>query len=211
MNISKTDSQKLDFRESLIEELGFRDDSLLSLKQYMNLLWAANDELNLFSRKMPHQDLIDNHLIDCLLPLSHLSLSLKSIADFGSGGGMPGVVYALSRPNAQVHLFEKSPKKRDFLNQCREFAPNLVVHGEIPNELKGIELITARAFKPIDVILDLSRNHYRQKGRYFLLKGRQEKIQEELQLALKKFKDLKAQTVPLKSPILEVERNLVLI
>lgn len=196
----------------VILRLGFRAEAIPQLKAYIDLLWASNSELNLFSRKMPFEELIDNHLIDVLLPLSHFPKQVDVVADFGSGGGLPGVVYAIQFPQARFHLYEKSPKKREFLKKCRAFAPNLEIQGEIPpNFGDGVDLVMARAFKPIDVILDMSRQYYASQGQYFLLKGRLEKIDEEMGLAQKKFKDLKAHVIPLKSPLLEVERNLVLV
>lgn len=198
-------------RIPLFLQLGFREEALSKLKAYVDLLWASNEELNLISRKMTFEELIDNHVVDCLLPLELFPRDTKVAADFGAGGGLPGVVYAIQFPQIRYVLFEKSPKKQEFLNRCKAVAPNLEVRGEIPLDLGEIELVTARAFKPVDVILDVSRQYYRKGGKYFLLKARREKIDEELELARKKFKDLKANIVPLKSPILDVERHLVLI
>lgn len=211
MNSPYNQSMYFEKRTALIQELGFRQEAIGTLKEYLDLLWSANEELNLISRKMTFEELVDNHLIDCLLPLSQFPKSTKVAADFGSGGGLPGVVYAIQFPEIEYHLFEKSPRKQEFLNSCKALAPNLHVHGEIPLNLDKFDLVTARAFKPIDVILDISRKYYARKGRYFLLKARKEKIEEEVQLARKKFKDLKVEIVPLKSPVLEVERHLVLI
>ncbi|QDK36359.1 16S rRNA (guanine(527)-N(7))-methyltransferase RsmG [Bdellovibrio sp. NC01] len=202
---------QFDNRIPLILELGFREEALPQLQAYIDLLWAANEELNLFSRQMKFEELIDNHLIDCLLPLKQFPKNIKAAADFGSGGGLPGVLYAIQFPNVAYHLYEKSPKKQEFLNRCKKIAPNLQVHGEIPQDLKDIDVVTARAFKPIDVILDISRTYYNKGGKYFLLKGRMEKIEEEMQLARKKFKKLEAKVEVLKSPVMEVERHLVLI
>lgn len=196
-------------RESTILELGFRKEALPALERYVDLLWKTNEALNLISRKMTYDDLIDNHVIDCLLPLKYYPHDLKRAADFGSGGGLPGVIYALQFPNTEFHLFEKSNLKQEFLRMCAEISPNIKVHGEIPLELKGIELVSARAFKALDVILDMSRSYYKAQGKYFLLKGRREKINEEYLLAKKKFKDLKINIEPLKSPLLDVERHLV--
>lgn len=202
---------QIDNRIPLILELGFREEALPQLQAYIDLLWAANEELNLFSRQMKFEELIDNHLIDCLLPLKQFPKNIKAAADFGSGGGLPGVLYAIQFPDVAYHLYEKSPKKQEFLNRCKKIAPNLQVHGEIPQDLKDIDVVTARAFKPIDVILDISRTYYNKGGKYFLLKGRMEKIEEEMQLAKKKFKKLEAKVEVLKSPVMEVERHLVLI
>jgi 16S rRNA (guanine527-N7)-methyltransferase len=198
-------------RIPLILELGFNEAALPKLKAYLDLLWAANEELNLISRKMTYEELIDNHVIDCLLPLKKFPLGVKSAADFGSGGGLPGVMYAIQFPEVQYHLYEKSVLKQEFLTGCKAIAPNLVIHGELPPKLEKIDIVTSRAFKPLDVILDMSRLYYAQGGKYFLLKGRLEKINEEIALSKKKFKDLKVKVEVLKSPILDVERHIVLI
>jgi 16S rRNA (guanine527-N7)-methyltransferase len=198
-------------RIPLILELGFRERALPGLKTYVELLWAANEELNLFSRKMTYEELIDNHVIDCLLPIKHFPTGVKTVADFGSGGGMPAVIYALHFSEIRFQLYEKSPKKQEFLNRCRKLAPNIEVLGEIPKLLSSIDLVTARAFKPLDVILEVSRDYFKRGGKYFLLKARKEKIDEELAMANAKFKDLKIEVIPLQSPLLDVERHLVLI
>ncbi len=198
-------------RIPLILELGFREAALPQLKNYLQLLWAVNEELNLISRKMTGDELLDNHLIDCLLPLKFFPKAAQTVADFGSGGGLPGVVYAIHFEHAKFHLYEKSPKKQEFLKRCQSLAPNLEVHGEIPKSLPGVDLVTARAFKPIDVILDVSRDYYKNGGKYFLLKARREKIEEELELARKKFKDMQVRIETLHSPVLEVERHVVII
>lgn len=198
-------------RIPLFIQLGLRKEALPMLKGYVDLLWAANEELNLVSRKMTFEELIDNHVVDCLLPLKQFPTDVKEAADFGAGGGLPGVIYAIQFPQVTYHLYEKSPKKQEFLERCKALAPNLRVHGEIPRDLQKIDVVTARGFKPVDVILEVSRGYYQKKGKYFLLKARREKIDEELTLARKKAKDLQVQIVPLKSPILDVERHLVLI
>lgn len=198
-------------RIPIILELGFAEQKIADLKKYIDLLWASNEELNLISRKMTMEDLIDNHIIDCLLPLKHFPKEVKRVADFGTGGGLPAIVYAIHFDDINFQLFEKSNLKQDFLKRCKAIVKNIEVNADIPLNLIDIDLVIARAFKPIDVILDVSRNYYKDSGKYFLLKARKEKIEEELTLAKKKFKDLKLKIVPLKSPVLEVERNLVLI
>ena len=198
-------------RLPIILNLGFQESAIPKLKAYIEFLWDSNEKLNLFSRKMSFEELLDNHLIDCLLPLKHFPADVAAVADFGSGGGLPGVIYAINFPDIRFRLYEKSPLKQDFLRKCQAFAPNLTVEGEIPLELKNIDLVISRAFKPLDVILEMSRFYYQNQGRYFLLKGRKEKVDEEIALAQKKFKNLKVEVLALNSPILEVERHLLLI
>lgn len=198
-------------RTSTIIKLGFNESALTQLKIYLDLLWQSNEELNLISRKMTFEELMDNHVIDCLLPLKFFPKNIKSVADFGSGGGLPAVIYAIQFPHVEFHLYEKSKLKQDFLRRCLTVAPNLRIHGEIPPKLDGIELVTSRAFKPVDVILEFSRDYFKKGGKYFLLKGRREKIDEEVHLARKRFKTLHVTIEALHSPVLEVERHLVLI
>lgn len=211
-------------REKILKDLGVREETFPSLQKYMALLWKANESMNLISRKMTEDEFMDNHVVDCFLPLSYFPkmsfkkgsgeapTKLSKVADFGSGGGMPGVLYALQFPEISFHLFEKSPKKQDFLRECqRLFAPNIEIFGEITaTDLQDVELVMARAFKPLDVILEISHDYYQSGGSYFLLKGRREKIEEEELIAQKKFKNIKSEIIKLHSPVLEVERHLVL-
>lgn len=205
------DLSYFDKQAPVMRELGVSDKALGKVKDYAQSLWAANAELNLFSRKMPFNELVDNHIIDCLLPLKYFPNNVKTVADFGSGGGLPSVILALQFPDLKFILYEKSPKKQSFLKALKSMAPNMEVRADIPIKLLNVDLVTARAFKPVDVILDMSRHYYESSGKYFLLKGRREKINEEIALAQKKFKNLNCRVIELKSPVLEVERNLVLL
>lgn len=203
----------MQFKDRLpqILELGFNQARVPQLKSFVDLLWQANEELNLVSRKMQFSDLLDNHVIDCLLPLSSFPKNSKTVADFGTGGGLPAIIYAIHFPEIQFQLFEKSIRKQEFLKRCLNITNNIEINSEIPNVLKNIDLIMARGFKPLDVILDVSRKYYESDGKYFLLKARREKIDEEISLAHKKFKDLKISIQALKSPVLDVERHLLMV
>lgn len=202
-------TQYFDARSSLFVELGFRKDALGILKKYVLMLWESNAELNLISRKMTVAEFIDNHVIDCLLPLRQFPTTVKTVADFGTGGGLPGLIYAIQFPEIKFRLFEKSGKKQEFLEKCKLITHNISVEGEIPSYLVDVDVILARGFKPLDVILEMSRSAYQKKIKYFLLKARLAKINDEKVLAQKKFKDLKIEITPLKSPVLEVERHLI--
>jgi len=198
-------------RFTIMEQLGFKSELKSQLVGYVELLCKTNDEFNLVSRKMTFEELIDNHIIDCMLPLKYFPKNVKAIADLGSGGGLPAVIFAIQFPEIKFHLYEKSKLKQTFLNDCQKIAPNIQIFGEIPPQLTGIDLITARGFKPIDEIIQFTKKYYSQKGRYFLLKARKEKIDEEIELTLKKQKDFNCQIEQLKSPVLDVERHLVMI
>lgn len=197
--------------QEIIISLGFDADKIPALKTYMELLWKSNEELNLISRKMTQEELIQNHIIDCLLPLKHFPKDVKKVADLGTGGGLPAIIYAIQFPEIKFDLYEKSPLKQKFLNECKKITPNISVGAFVPLDMPDVDLVMARGFKPIDVILDMNRDYYGRGGKYFLLKARMEKINEEFLDASKKFKNIKSNVVSLKSPVLNVERNLVTI
>lgn len=211
VKLTSIDFSPFEKKVDTIIKLGFSQEALPKLKSYIELLWRSNEELNLFSRKMSFAELVDNHLIDCLLPLKYFPFEANTIADFGSGGGLPGVLYALNFSTKKFLLFEKSPKKQAFLNRCKLIANNIEIHSDIPTNLPNVDLIMSRAFKPIDVTLEMSRGFYQSGGHYFLLKGRKEKIDLEVLDSQKKFSDLNVNLLPLTSPVMDVERNLVVI
>lgn len=204
--------QELLEKKQYFLDLGMDEEAFIKLERYTELLWTANQELNLFSRKMPLQDLVENHLLDCALAFPEfLKQDFGVLADFGSGGGMPSVLLAILFHDREVRIFEKSPKKRQFLKGIQErLCPNLKVLEEVKeSELEGVDLITARAFKPIDIILKLSRSYFQSSGKYLLYKAKSETIKKELSDA--KLKDSYFKIIFLDNPLLDVERNLVFI
>ncbi len=203
--------QELQERKDLLLNFGVSLQQLDILNTFLKNLIDFNEDLNLVSRQLKMKDLVENHLIDCLLAYPFLPQNIQRVADFGSGGGFPGVVYACLRPNTEFTLYEKSPKKQHYLKSCQAFVPNLKVHGEIPKNFGGVDLVTARAFKPMGVIIEMSQQYFANGGKYFLLKGRAEKINEEITDCKKFAKQINIQVQKLSSPILEVERNLVLV
>lgn len=83
-------------------------------------------------------------------------------ADLGSGAGFPGMVLAIflaDRAGSVVHLIESNHRKCAFLRQVsRETsAPAIIHHGRIETivpALDQIEVVTARALAPLQILLD---------------------------------------------------------
>lgn len=196
-------------RQKLAPLVGNQDDLLKNFARFLNELWLANAHHNFVSRQMTQESLVTDHLIDCLIGLPYLPAAQK-VADLGSGGGLPAAVLAITRPQWQVHCFEKSPVKCQFLSQLSLWLPNLVVRGPIPNSQylgERFDWITARAFKPIPVTLELTRKHFLAGTPYYLYKARSAKISEELQKAKLNAKDF--ELIPLEPLMPDCERHLV--
>lgn len=199
----------LDYK-NLFASFGLKADQFDILAEYYIRLLKINESINVFSRQMTEKELIENHFVDCAMTLPMLP-KFNRLADLGSGGGLPSFIFAIARPQAEVVAYEKSVLKAKFLNTLIDLAPNYSVRSLVPKELDEFDLVTARAFKPIDVILDMTQGYAQTGKQYFLLKGRKEKILEEIKDSEKKFKNFEFKILPIKSPLLEVERHIVFI
>lgn len=179
-----------------------------AIAAYLQRLWHKNQEINLFSRKMRPDQLVIEHALDCLAALPFFP-DTGSLVDLGAGGGMPGIVLALSKPQLQVRLYEKSPLKCQFLNEQTAFVPNLAVAGPLEQvDWSTQTLVTARAFKPLATILAWTQAHNRNGGRYLLYKGKKETIEAELAEADRYLKRRNVRLIPLQIPF-DAERHLV--
>jgi 16S rRNA (guanine527-N7)-methyltransferase len=84
------------------------------LGQYLDLLLLANQRMNL-TRIVDRQAAEILHIGDALTLLPHLPTGPHRLADLGSGGGVPGIVLAIARGDADVTLIESTRKKAEFL------------------------------------------------------------------------------------------------
>jgi 16S rRNA (guanine527-N7)-methyltransferase len=162
-NFSKTEKEKI---ELYVQEA-------LTFNKKHNIFIRANKD-----------EVFEKDILDCV-PLVEKIEKESKILDLGSGGGFPGVVLAILRPDCEVHLLEKSQKKCYFLNKIKDILrlDNIKVLKQTitkNNTLKEYLTITARAFSSTQNILNLTEKNLKKNGKYLLLKGRIEKIEEEM-------------------------------
>lgn len=81
---------------------------------YLDGLTEANQHMNL-TRIVDRDQARNQHIADALTLLPHIPATAKRLLDIGSGGGVPGMVLAIARPDLQVTLVESTRKKADFL------------------------------------------------------------------------------------------------
>jgi 16S rRNA (guanine527-N7)-methyltransferase len=88
---------------------------IAALHRYLDLLLIANQQMNLtrISDRAAAELL---HVADALTLLPHLPPKAHRLADVGSGGGVPGLVLAIARPDSEIVLIESTRKKAEFLN-----------------------------------------------------------------------------------------------
>lgn len=104
-----------------------RRDKLLA---FIELLAKWNRSYNLTAIRDPVK-MVSHHLLDSLAVVPHLPMPPGgTLADVGSGGGLPGIPLAIACPQWQVVLNDSNSKKTAFLRQAaiELELPNAKVH-----------------------------------------------------------------------------------
>ena len=96
--------------EAAATEFGAQFDSaqITKLLSLLDLVYARNGSAGLTT--VPRQDALRLHVIDSLSILPAI-VEMSTIADFGSGGGFPGLVLAIMRLDLKIFLVEKRRRK----------------------------------------------------------------------------------------------------
>ena len=163
-------------------KLNFSRDSIKKIKIYLKELLKVNKSYNLIG-KSTEKHIWNRHVLDSAQVVNLIQFSdNKSLSDLGSGAGFPGLILAIYNRNPKFHvkLYEKSPIKCNFL---RNMINNLKINAEVYEgnfanfDLKS-DYFIARAFKKIDVIIQISREIEQKSHKFIILKGKN--AQEEL-------------------------------
>ena len=96
---------------------GLPDEAFARFEVYLTLLGRWNAHLNLTADREP-QDIVRRHFVECAFAAQHLPAGLKSLLDYGSGAGFPGLPIAICSPTLRVTLAEAHGKKAGFLREA---------------------------------------------------------------------------------------------
>lgn len=110
-------------------------DQLARLVQHAELILKWNDRAGLVSKATVASGL-ETHLVDCLkiTAFAARQVGRLPVMDLGSGGGLPGLVYASCYPEHSVTLFERANVKRAFL----EIASQTLALGNVSIEAEPV-------------------------------------------------------------------------
>jgi 16S rRNA (guanine527-N7)-methyltransferase len=123
----------------------------------------------------------ERHLLNCALvvvPSPGLVPAGSSVADVGSGAGLPGLVWALVRPDLRVVLIEPLLRRATFLERAVDdlgLTGRAVVARDRAEQLNGtlaVDVVTARAVAPLDRLARWTLPLVRPGGALLALKGR---------------------------------------
>ena len=144
------------------------------LLDYLALLQRWNATYNLTAIRDPRA-MVTLHLLDSLAMHAHLG-GTATLADLGTGPGLPGIPLAIARPSLQVTLVESNGKKARFLREAvRQLrlgnARVAESRAEALDEPGAFDAITARALATLPDILAVGGHLPRPGGRLLAMKG----------------------------------------
>jgi 16S rRNA (guanine527-N7)-methyltransferase len=144
------------------------NEQLDKFSAYEDLLLAWNKRINLTSVTDP-QAVVDRHFLDSLAVAAELDPSQPgTLLDIGSGGGFPGMVVALVRPNLNITLCEARAKRVAFL---QNLAARLKVKVETVGERSDGPALGGRTFDTVVSRATLPLVEWQEHGRRFVRPG----------------------------------------
>lgn len=155
-------------------QLDLSDKQLAQLMDYLALLSKWNAVYNLTALRDPKQ-MVTHHLLDSLAVVPAFA-GARNILDVGAGGGLPGIVLAIARPDMRVTMVDTVHKKTAFLTQVKAELglANVSVHTSRVEQLKvsqKFDVITSRAFAELNDFVTWSSHLLEEGGRFIALKG----------------------------------------
>ena len=154
-----------------------------TLMEFQALLGKWNKVYNLTAVRDP-QEMLTQHLIDSLAAVPPLQRHLAqmparagrtAMLDVGSGGGLPGVVFAVCCPQIDVHCVDTVGKKAAFIQQAAATLrlPNLRgIHSRVEQLTTRYPLISCRAFASLADFTSWSRQSLEEGGTWLAMKGK---------------------------------------
>ena len=161
-----------------LDALGLSRDHAAPLLAYLALLLRWNRAYNLTAIRDP-REMVAKHLLDSLAmhaSVDAIAAAGGSLADLGTGAGLPGIPLAIVKPGLKVVLVEANGKKARFLREAVRTLPLAnarVVESRIEafDAPTAFDAITARALATLPLILELGGHLLKPGGVLLAMKG----------------------------------------
>jgi 16S rRNA (guanine527-N7)-methyltransferase len=158
--------------------LDLPDETQRQLLAYMALIQKWTRVYNLTAVRDP-QEMLTHHLLDSLAAvtplLRHTAGQPIRLLDVGSGGGLPGVVLAICRPEVQVTCVDTVGKKAAFIQQVAATLrlPNLRgLHARVETVQDKFDVVCSRAFASLADFTSWSASALAEGGVWMAMKGK---------------------------------------
>jgi 16S rRNA (guanine527-N7)-methyltransferase len=166
-------------------------DRLDLAKRYVEHLATSGMERGLLGpREVPR--LWSRHVLNCAV-VADLIPEGSRVADVGSGAGLPGLTFAIARPDLQLTLIEPLERRVTWLNEVIEDLglDNVQVLRGRAEQAVGkvdVDVVTARAVSALSGLAGLTMPLLGGKGEVLAIKGRS--AAEEVEKAAKNIRKL---------------------
>lgn len=165
-------------RHALFDDLDVSRETFERLELHVERLKKWNKAINLVSPGSL-TDAWARHVLDSAQLIPLLKQDATDWFDLGSGAGFPGIVIAIMAmermPGLTVTLIESDRRKAVFLREViRETGCRAIVEaGRVESQTRQADIISARGFARLPIILSMARPILKPAGFLLLHKGAQ--------------------------------------
>lgn len=172
---------------------------------YMALMQKWNKVYNLTAVR-DSEEMLVLHVLDSLSVVPFVEAG--NVLDVGSGGGLPGLIIAITRPEVEVTTIDTVQKKAIFMRQVKAelgLSNAQVVHGRVEAYAPPTRFsqVISRAFSDIALFKQLTAHLIAPQGRWLAMKG----VVPSDELAQAKV--IPKEVIRLHVPYLQAERHLI--
>lgn len=167
-------------RDDFAKATGVSRETLDAFDRWRELLVETSAHTNLVSRNTL-DSFWERHALDSYQLMAHVPSDVRLIADLGAGAGFPGIALALGLrergQKARVVMVDSVGKKVAFLRkviaELELDAEARSVRVETLDPAEGFDLVTARAFAPLNKLLGYVAPLLKNGAEGLFFKGRQ--------------------------------------
>lgn len=165
-------------KQHITEIVPITDSTVQKLQGFVDLLTTWQAAVNLVSKSTLNH-IWHRHIADSMQIYPHIPTTAKTIADMGSGGGLPAIILAILATDTtigrdiHITLIEADKRKAIFLQTCiRELNLNATVYNQRIEQMDNLrfDVVTARALSDVTKLIGFM--HHLQTAYGIFLKGK---------------------------------------
>ncbi len=177
------DNHLIQLLTTALTRLNISTDVSKQLMDFVYLLEKWNKTYNITAIR-DLEKMVILHVVDSASVYRYLSGN--SIIDVGTGGGIPGIIFAMLNPQLKVTLLDSNQKKTRFLRfaQRQLNIDNITVVCDRVEQYQPktlYDVVISRAFTEVGNFLKLAGHLCKEKGQVLAMKGPRVESEEDVQ------------------------------